>query len=158
MSKVKVTANSEGNVIIPSENNPEYGYVRVQQERPMFNDRGFMTNVKLSALIPGKITDLKTLGWVDGQELPGKIVVKEQLAPFNKKDPTRDLKKAGETGITIMQNGQPIYRNTFYKPDPNAVDVLEEHTNREEIKAAYAELEKTPAGKKAGAEKSFGLE
>jgi hypothetical protein len=65
-------------------------------------------------------------------------VVKEQLKPFNKRNPEKDLKVAGDTGITCMVDDQPIYRKSFYSQDDNAKDVLVAHTNVEAIKAAYA--------------------
>lgn len=140
-TKVKVTATEAGNVITVSENNPDFGYCRVEQTRMVFDDNGFVRQTHLSALVPGAIPVLKTLGWVAGQELPGKIVIKESTTPFNKRNPERDLKIAGKTGVVCVENGKPIYRNTFYNPNPDAQDVLVEHTNGEEIKAAYASVD-----------------
>ena len=41
-SKVFVQADETGAVINVSENNSEYGYVRVQQTRTMIDDNGFV--------------------------------------------------------------------------------------------------------------------
>jgi hypothetical protein len=136
-SKVKVTANEKGQVVIPSENNPAFGYVRVQQERPVTDENGWIRVKTLTALVPGTISDLNKLGWVNGQYITGNIVIREQLTPFNKRNPERDLKVAGDTGIVCKVGDQPIYRNTFYSTNPSAVDTVLEHTNADEIKAAY---------------------
>lgn len=137
-STVKVTANESGQVVVPSENNPTFGYVRVEQERAVTDENGWIRVKTLTALVPGTVSDLKKLGWVNGQSVPGTIVVREQLMPFNKRNPERDLKVAGDTGIVCKVGDQPIYRNTFYSTNPNAQDTLIAHTNVEEIKAAYS--------------------
>lgn len=137
-SKVKVTANELGKVVIPSENNPSFGYVRVEQERAVTDENGWIRVKKLTALVPGTVSDLNKLGWVNGQLVNGSIVIREQLTPFNKRNPERDLKVAGDTGIVCKVDDQPIYRNTFFTTNPNAQDTVIAHTNIEEIKAAYS--------------------
>lgn len=156
-SKVKVTADAAGNVVVPSKNNPEWGHIRVEQDRMVTDDRGFARKKRVSALIPGLIADLKCYGWKAGQEVEGTIIFKEQLEPFNPKDPERDYKIAGKTGVVCCIDGQPIYRKTFYKEDSRAKDVhiLDEdgnpvtHNNGDAIRAAYKEL----AEKEANASK-----
>lgn len=138
-TKVLVTADDAGNVIIKSARNPEYGHIRVQQTRMLIDETGFARRRKLSALIPGTIEDLKAFGWEDGNLVSGKIVVKESLEPFNKKDPERDYKVAGSSGIVCCDGDQPIYRKHFYTLSSVAEDKTIEHTNGEEIQAAYAE-------------------
>lgn len=144
-TKVVVAANDKGQVVVQSENSPEWGYIRVTQNRMTIDDNGFARRVKLGALIPGKVEDLETFGWVDGEEIPGKIVFREQLTPFNPKNPSDDHKIAGDTEILCVQNGKPIYRKTFYFQDEEAIDTSCEHTNKEEIKAAFAALKAGPA-------------
>lgn len=147
-SKVKVTADEAGNVIIPSKNNQDWGHIRVEQNRIVIDDRGFGRTRRVSALVQGLISELKSFGWKNGQELDGNIIFKEQLTPFNKKDPNRDYKIAGKTGIVCCIDGEPIYRKTFYSTKANAEDqyILDEngqpmtHNNTAEIRAAYAEL------------------
>ena len=68
-SKVKVTADDAGNVIIPSQSNPEWGYIRVIQDRMFIDDNGFARKKTLSALIPGLVTDLKGFDWKNNQEV-----------------------------------------------------------------------------------------
>jgi hypothetical protein len=140
MSKVIVTADAAGNVIVPSKNNTEWGHIRVTQERIVVDDNGFARPKPLSALIIGTIEDLKRFKYVKGQEIEGKIIFKESLEPFNTKDPEKDYKKAGKTGIICCQDGAPIYRKNFYRQDGDSMDVCVEHTNGEDIKVAYAAL------------------
>lgn len=140
MSKVKVTADAAGNVIVQSKNNSEWGHIRVTQDRMIVDENGFARKKTLSALILGTLSDLKAFGYKKDQEIEGRIIFKESLEPFNTNDPDRDYKIAGKTGIVCCQDGQPIYRKNFYSQDPSAMDVTVEHDNGEAIKAAYAEL------------------
>lgn len=127
MSKVIVTSDDNGNVIAVSKNSPEYGYVRVEQVATQINDQGWLKNVRRSALIKGKVTDLAEAKFTANQELDGKIVVVESFQPFNTENPDRDLKVAGETGIICTVDDQPIYRQTFYTTNDNAVDEMITH-------------------------------
>jgi hypothetical protein len=137
-SKVIILADeATGAVVNVSVNNPEYGYVRVQQVRTMIDDNGFLRRKPVSALIPGTLAELKDSGFFQGQQLDGKIVVEESLEPFNEKTPERDLKVAGETGIVCTLGGQPIYRRTKMSFDANVSDTLIKHDNTEELRAAY---------------------
>lgn len=136
--KVTVTADPLGQAIVLSKANPDYGYVRVEQMRSIVDDNGWLKNKTIAALILGTTSDLKKAGYEAGQELEGSIVVREQLTPFNKKTPEKDLKVAGKTGITCMVDTKPIYRKAFWNQNANAQDVLVAHTNVEAIKAAYA--------------------
>lgn len=134
MSKVLVVADKNGNIIGQSTNNPEYGYIRVQQHTVQINDQGWLKTVKRSAILKGKMEDLLSAEYKEGTQLPGKIVVIEALEPFNPTNPDKDLKIAGDTGIICRVEDQPIYRNTFYTSNPNAFDELITHTNTNEIK------------------------
>jgi hypothetical protein len=140
MTKVTVTSDANGNIIGVSENNPDYGYVRVEQSVTQYSDQGWLRISKRSALIKGLVQDLQTVGFTAGQELSGKIVVKESLTPFNLNNPERDLKIAGDTGVVCRVDDQPIFRQTFYTTDPNSVDELITHTNSEEIRDVQAAL------------------
>lgn len=136
-TKVIVTADKNNNVITQC-NNPLWGYIRVEQTRIVIDENGFARMKKLSALIPGTVKDLNCFGWEDKQQVEGKIVIKESLTPFNKIDPERDLKIAGISGVVCRKDEAPIYRKHFFNVSANANDDLIEHTNGEEIKAAYA--------------------
>ena len=132
--KVVVKADELGNVIGVSKNNPEYGYVKVQQSTIQINDQGWLRPVVRTALIKGKVDDLVNCDFNSEQVLPGKIVVRESLVPFNQENPDRDLKIAGDTGIICRVNDEPIYRQTFYTQNVNAVDEFIMHTNTNEIR------------------------
>jgi len=146
-SKVKVTANEQGLVVVPSTNNPDYGHIRVTQDVTTIDENtGFVRRKSISALMPGKVEDLQAFGWKNNQEVSGKIVIKESLEPFNPNDPERDFKYAGDTGVICMLNGNPIYRKNFYTLNENAEDVKVQHDNTAEIIAARKSSLKEVAG------------
>jgi hypothetical protein len=136
-SKVKIVANEAG-AIINLSGNPEFGYIRVEQIKNVFDDNGFMKRAKLSALIHGTVNDLEEAGYYAGQELSGKIVIIEALDAFNEKQPLKGIKEAGKTGIVCTYGGLPIYRKTIYTENAATQDVYIKHDNIEEIKRAYA--------------------
>lgn len=135
-NQVVVTADAAGNVIIVSKNNPEYGFIRVEQSRMLVDDRGWARKKTVSALIPGKVEDLKGFDWSAGECVAGKVVVSESLTPFNEQEPSRDLKIAGDTGVICTVDGNPIYRKTVFSFDAGAPDTFIKHDNVEEIRAA----------------------
>lgn len=139
-SKVKVVADvTTGAVITISENNPEWGFVKLEQVRTVIDDNGFIERKKMSTLVKGPVDALKESGFYANQELPGTIVVEESLIPFNKKNPERDYKIAGDTGIICRLEGAPIFRRTKYVGKANAEDInLIKHDNIEELRAAYS--------------------
>ena len=137
-SNVTVVADATTNSVInQSTNNPEYGFVRLQQIRTQIDENGFLRRRSFSSLIHGPITLLQASNFYAGQILPGNIIVKEAMTPFNKKTPERDLKIAGETGIVCRVGGEPIYRKTYYSASASSVDITIEHDNVEELKIAY---------------------
>lgn len=139
-SSVTVVADATtGAVINQSENNPEYGYIRVQQAVNHYDDNGFLRRKKLSAIIAAPMVDLQDAGYYAGQLLPGRIIVQESTDPWNKENPERDLKIAGKTGIVCRIDGQPIYRRTLYTEKDNVKDTFLAHTNVDELRAAYNE-------------------
>lgn len=142
-SKVKVTADKAGNVISVSKNNPEWGHIRVEQTRMIIDENGFARSTRVSALIPGEVAQLAAFGFTEGQELPGTIYVKEQTTAFNPKTPERDLKIAGNSGVICKIGDEPIYRKNFYSENPEKHDETIEHTNKDEITAAYEAVSKT---------------
>jgi hypothetical protein len=62
----------------------------------------------------------------------------ESFQPFNQENPDRDLKIAGDTGVICRVDDEPIYRQTFYTTNENAVDELIMHTNANEIREVQA--------------------
>jgi hypothetical protein len=142
--KTIVLGNSTGGVIHTSKNS-EYGFIRVEQERSLFDSKGFLRRKAVSALIPGTIEDLKKAGFFETQELPGKIIIVEQTEPFNKTNPDLDLKVAGQTGIICTKNGKKIYRKHFYTIFTDADDEMIQHTNGDDISEAYVAEKKVSA-------------
>jgi hypothetical protein len=135
-SKVIVMADeATGTVVNVSENNPQYGYIKLQQVRNVIDDNGFLRRKPVNALLPGTV---KSLNLFAGQALTGKIVIEESLEPFNAKAPARDLKIAGSTGIVCTWNGLPIYRRTKFSFDVTCEDSYQKHDNVDELRSAYA--------------------
>lgn len=134
MANVTVIADNNGNFIGVSKNNPEYGYVRVEQSVVAINDKGWLRLSKRSALIKGKVEDLKNSGIQANTVLPGKIVIRESHEPFNLENPDRDLKIAGSTGVICRVGDMPIYRQSFYTENLAEGDLLIMHSNTDEIK------------------------
>jgi hypothetical protein len=138
--KVKVTANESGQVVVPSTNNPEFGYVRLTQDVSKIVG-GWLRPKTLSTLISGAVADLTAMNYFAGQELDGKIYAVESLEPTNPDNVQQDIKMAGDSGIACSVGGRPIYRKTYYTDDLSAQDTLIAHDNGEEIKAFYAQKE-----------------
>lgn len=136
MNKVQIVKDELGNVVRVSKNNPEYAYVRLEQERITFSNTGWVKRSMVSTLLHGKTEDLQAVGLENMTEINGKIIIKEQTEPFNTNDPDRDLKIAGDTGIVCCKDGEPIYRKTFFVTDTNAEDVLVAHDNGDAIREA----------------------
>jgi len=148
-SKVKVVADATTELVINQSANPIFGYVRVVQNRVVIDDNGFMKRKEFSALIHGLIEDLQSVGYYAGMELPGTIIAEESLDPFNKKDPSKSIKKAGETNVACTLGGFPIHRRTKYTSKAGAEDILIAHDNKAEVKAAYAASEAAKTKAKA---------
>lgn len=138
MSSVTIVADKYGNVINVCKNN-EYGYIRVVQHVSLVN-KGFINDRQISAIVVERLEDMLQKNYQDGQELPGKIVIKESHQPFNEEDGDRDLKYAGRTGIPCHVDGEPIYRKTFYTEDLTDEHELIQHTNTDEIKQALQKM------------------
>lgn len=155
-SKVKVVANATtGAVVNVSENNPEYGYVRLEQTKAVIDDNGFLKNRTISTLLQGEVLALQGMGFFAGQELDGRICIQESLEPFNSKNPERDLKVAGATGIVCTKGGSAIYRKTVYDPTGSKAETFVQHDNVEELRAAY-EAQRAGAAMKPNADFSIG--
>lgn len=133
MNKVKVTADEFGNVIRVSKNNPEYGFVRLEQSVVEIHN-GWVRRKGKTAILPGLVSDLKYLAWEEGEELEGKIVVKETLEPIIKDNPDYGVKRAGQDGPICVFEDQPIYRRTYFTMDMDDEDIYIQHTNVDEIR------------------------
>jgi len=142
-SKVKVVADPTTNAVVHVSNNDQFGYIRLEQVRTVIDEKTqFLKRKVFSTLIHGEIDALRAAGYYAGQELPGNILIEESFLPFNSKNPERDLKIAGSTGIVCIgdDNGtlKPIYRRNVYSPSSKKEDNTIDHVNKEEIKAAFA--------------------
>ena len=122
-TKVKVTANPDTGNVVTESTNPEFAYIRVEQERTSL-ENGFLNKQTRSAIIGGRTEELNELGWEAGKTLPGQIIVEEQLEPFyNNQDP----KINPETGEILKVDGQPIYRQSRYTENMKLSDDLIQH-------------------------------
>tara|TARA_R100001129_G_scaffold24626_1_gene15897 strand:- start:1144 stop:1695 length:552 start_codon:yes stop_codon:yes gene_type:complete len=135
-NKVAIVRDEQGNTLRISKNNPEFAFVRLQQDRVMVGSTGWLNKKTVSTLLHGRLEDLQSLNLESLDTVTGKIIVKEQLEPFSSDNPDRDLKMAGNTGIVCCYGGAPIYRKTFFTVNANAEDTLVAHDNTEDIKIA----------------------
>ncbi len=132
-TEIFITSDVNGNVITQSKNNEIY-YVKLIQYRMEVNRRGFVNRKSYVTFLKGTLEDLRSLGIENKKTLPGNIVVEESTIPFDN-DPTRNLKKAGNTGIVLYtEDGEPIYRQTFWDQTGMLKDILVAHGNGNEIK------------------------
>ena len=61
-SPVRVVSDDSGTIIHQSKNNPDYGYIRLVQDRTIIDDTsGFLRRKLVSTLLHGTIEDLKLL-------------------------------------------------------------------------------------------------
>jgi hypothetical protein len=135
---VRVVANKEtGAIVNVSDNNPEYGYITLQQEKLVIDDNGFGKLKTLSALLQGTVEMLQGLNYYSGQAVEGKIHVKESMEPFSAKYPEKDIKKAGATEIVCTVDGDPIYRKAIWDITGSKEDVYIQHNNIDELRAAF---------------------
>lgn len=120
---VKITADENGRVVIPSSNNPEMGYIRVEQEHESF-EGGFYNKSIRSALISGQLEALNAAGFKEGQVRPGKIIAIEQTTPFYE---GQQPKINPQTEQILLKDGKPIYRQTMYTENMDKEDKLLQH-------------------------------
>ena len=119
MSTVKVTSK-DGQVVIASANNAEYGYIRVESVVAKF-ENGWARQEKRSALVRGKVADLTALNWKENQSLPGKIVIVESTKePY----PGAQAKINPSTAEVMTFQGAAIYRDAFYTQNMSTEDIL----------------------------------
>ena len=141
-AKIKVVADESGNIIRVSKNNPEYGHIRIEQNKIQISSNGWVQPKRRSALLQGKLEDLQEMDIDINTELSGNIVLVESFTPFNTKNPEKNLKIAGDTGV-ICKGVDPetgeirdIYRDTKYDASGLRPDDLIPHINGDEIREA----------------------
>lgn len=136
--QVKVKANEDGSLITVSENNTDYGWIRLEQERFVLGS--WAQNKTVSALMMGTVENLElivnSLNLQDGSEVPGQIVTKMSHEPFY---PGQGMHSYGDSGIPCLKDGQPIYRQTLYTQDLTETDELIAWNNQEDYRAHIAE-------------------
>lgn len=113
--------------------NPKYSYVKLTQERILFDfNTGWTKSVKYTAIIKGDTETLRKLNYDKIQELPGNIVVVESTTPTNPNDIERDIKRTGKDGVILCTpDGEPIYRKCLYDPTGVQEDILVQHQSIE---------------------------
>lgn len=116
---VKVTAK-EGQIVIASTNNPEFGYVRVKSEHTSM-ENGWIQTTERSALVRGKVADLQKANFKEGQMISGKIYIKESTTPSFEGQKAKINPTSGEI---VTNNGNPIYRESFFTADLDKADEL----------------------------------
>lgn len=137
-STVKVTtaSNSTTEIMGISSNNPDFGYIRVEENGGLsFGAGGWLNSRTKTALIKGKVKDLQAFiqknNVTVGYEIPGQIVIMEQEGtPFYE---GQQPKRAGQDGEVLYKvvNGEklPIYRQTEFTMDMTKSDSLVQHDN-----------------------------
>ncbi len=133
--KIIVKAHPQTGLVLTANTNKEgWSTVRVEQSTPTMSGRIVNLNNRV-AFITGKTADLEKLGLSANSEfpIPGKLVVKEATTPFYE---GQKAKLVPGTEVVCSVGGQPIYRQTEFSSDVNEADVLVQHDNVEQIKAA----------------------
>ena len=140
-NKVNIMPDEHGNKIRVSSNNPEFGYIRLQQNTTTIGANNWLKAQNRSTLVHGKVEELEA-SFSRMDHLNGQLIIREQITAFDNNNPDRDLKMAGETGIICKavdtETGEvvPIYRKTFFDPTMKMTDTLVPHINSDEIREA----------------------
>jgi hypothetical protein len=126
-NKPIVKAHPETGAVITyfeSEKGETYGKVRVDQRTPVVNN-GYMSFANRSAFITMDEKTAKEMESILQEEQPypiaGKVVVTESLTPFYD---GQEPKTKGADGDVITHQGRPVYRDTQFVFDLDAVDTL----------------------------------
>jgi len=151
-NKVTVVETANNQVINVNANNPEFGYVRVGQTIPTFNEEGWLSTENRYFLLKGKINELQASGLSAGMELTGKLVRQESLEPFNDYS---QPKVAGSSGVICKVEGQPIYSRIVYDRSGTMQDTLIAHDNKEEIIAGMTPTNVIPLTQPASFSDAF---
>jgi hypothetical protein len=154
MTQVQIIPNPKtGSVVTAYQNNPEFGYVQLQQTA-MTIDGGWVREAKRSTLLRAKMELLsKFIAGNKTLALPGNIVVKEyaesdvpedMAARFFNKSVDYEasiepyVKRAGQDGIELTNGGERIIRFSVYDPSGKDTDVTVAHDNVAEVRESIA--------------------
>ena len=160
MGNLKILANSKTGAVVSLKtiDNPETGEkqelasIMVQSQTLSGFSKGIARIEKriAYATIPAEALDIDFFGnkqplsasLIDQAPWPfeGKIVVKETLTPYVKKDGTKQEPKINpRTGEIITFNGSPVYRNTLYTEDMSDSDVFLRESKSASMEATSSE-------------------
>ena len=67
--KVTIVPDENGGVIRVSKNTPEFGHVRLTQEKVAFGAQGWVNRKVRSTLIHGTVEDLQSIGIADSNRI-----------------------------------------------------------------------------------------
>ena len=127
--------NQSTEILGVSNNNPDYGYIRVESTGEVtFGTGGWLNSSSKTALIKGKTADLKTFiaknNVTLGYEMPGQIVIMEQTTPFYAgQQPKINPSTSEVLYVTVNGVKSPIYRSTEFTQDMTRVDSMLQHEN-----------------------------
>lgn len=113
MNTVKITADKDGKFAYPGEK----GITAIRVAQSSFNKGGF--EVTRYGFL--KVKDANVGNYKLGQEISGKIIRVETLAPAYE---GHQPKKAGIDGNVITSGGRPVYMQDLFTGDLNAQDTL----------------------------------
>ncbi len=82
-----------------------------------------------------------------GDILPGKIIILDSLIPFDKDNPERNFKIAGDIGALYLIDDSPIYSISFYDASGEMEDKYLTHNNEEELRAIRKKQEEIKRNK-----------
>jgi len=140
------------------QNNPEYGYIQVEEAQIQLRSLTWVGKTRRVALIKGDVESLKT--WVlenaKGGKLPGQIVVREYEEGAVPDELYRELigdtevrdyeeavkpfiKLAGKDGVPLTIGGNRILRFSFYDETGELEDIKVQHDNSDDVASAARE-------------------
>lgn len=116
MSTVKVVKHPTTGNIVTAGSNPEYGTVRVDSETVSYTN-GYMNKSRRTAFIRGRVSDLESMNFKDGQRMIGIIQKQESFSPFYD---GQTPKINPSTSEVILKDGKEVYLQYEYIEDTNA--------------------------------------
>ena len=145
MSTVKIVANAKSNNLVTGyKNNPEYGYIQLEQTAMSIASNGWIREQKRVCILRAKVDLLKSFVNANKSlQLPGTIVIKEYLESdlpeaimetLNKNVDYETriesfIKRAGVDGDELTLGGERILRFSNYDSSGQDHDVLIQHDN-----------------------------
>jgi len=145
MSTVRIVANAKSNNLVTGyKNNPEYGYIQLEQTAMSIASNGWIREQKRVCILRAKVDLLKS--YVNANkslQLPGNIVIKEYLESqvpdaildtLNQNVSYEEriasfVKRAGVDGDELTLGGERILRFSNYDNSGQDQDVLIQHDN-----------------------------